>query len=169
LAALYNAALRLTGNDHDAEDLVQETYLHALQHADELRSLAACRVWLFRIMRNRFVSERRAARSRPELVVIEKNIEESRAAADIALQADRAAIARMSRAAIVKALAHLPDDMRTAVMMCDVEGFSYQEIAEIVGCPVGTVRSRIARAREALMHSLAAQARALGITKGHTA
>ncbi len=165
LSALYNAAVRLTGNDHDAEDLVQETYLHAFEHADQLKSLAACKAWLFRIMRNRFISLHRASRARPELVLVEGELEKLPAADEAALQLERAAIARMSRSAIQKALTRLPEEMRTAVTMCDIEGFSYQDISEIVGCPVGTVRSRIARAREQLVRALAAEAGALGIAK----
>jgi RNA polymerase sigma-70 factor, ECF subfamily len=166
LSALYNAARRLTGNDHDAEELVQETYLHAFEHADQLKSLAACKVWLFRIMRNRFISLHRAARARPELVVVEGDLEKLPAADEVALQLERAAIARMSRAAIEKAIARLPEEMRATVTMCDIEGFSYHDISEIVGCPVGTVRSRIARAREQLVRALATEAGALGITRG---
>ena len=166
LSALYNAAVRLTGNGHDAEDLVQETYLHAFQHADQLKSLAACKVWLFRIMRNRFISLHRAAQARPELVLVEGELEKLPAADEAALQLERAAIARLSRAAIQKALARLPEDMRTAVTMCDIEGFSYDDISEIVGCPVGTVRSRIARARGHLARALGVEASALGITGG---
>jgi len=166
VSALYNAAVRLTGNDHDAEDLVQETYLHAFEHADELRSLAACKVWLFRIMRNRFISQYRTARARPELVLVEGELEKLPAADDAALQLERAALARMSRPAIEKALARLPEDMRTPVTMCDIEGFSYHDISEIVGCPIGTVRSRIARARGYLARALAVEAGSLGIAKG---
>lgn len=166
LSALYNAAVRLTGNDHDAEDLVQETYLHAFEHADQLKNLAACKAWLFRIMRNRFISLHRTARARPELVLVEGELEKLPAAEEAALQLERAAIARMSRPAIAKALARLPQEMRTAVTMCDIEGFSYLEIAEIIPCPVGTVRSRIARAREQLVRALAVEAGAVGITLG---
>src|SRR5712692_2720773 len=96
LSALYNAAVRLTGNDRDAEDLVQETYLHAFEHADQLKSLGACRVWLFRIMRNRFVSLHRAAQARPELVLVENEIQNLPAVTDAALQLERAGVARMS-------------------------------------------------------------------------
>ena len=71
----------------------------------------------------------------------------------------------VSLPAITKAIERLPEELRTAVVLCDVEGFSYQEIAEIMDCPVGTVRSRIARAREHLIRALAAEAAALGIGK----
>lgn len=169
LSALYNAAVRLTGNDQDAEDLVQETYLHAFEHADQLKSLAACKVWLFRIMRNRFISLHRTAQARPELVLVEGELDKLPDADEAALQLERAAIARMSRPAIEKALARLPHEMRMAVTLCDIEGFTYREIAEILSCPVGTVRSRIARAREQLVQSLAVEAGALGVTRGRKA
>src|SRR5260370_41101508 len=112
LSALYNAAVRLTGNEHDAEDLVQETYLHAFEHADQLKSLAACKVWLFRIMRNRFISLHRAARARPELVVIEGELEKLHSADEAALRLERAAIPRLSRAANPKAPPRLPEATR---------------------------------------------------------
>ncbi len=165
LSTVYNSALRLTGDEHDAEDLVQDTYTYAFEHAHELRSLAACKTWMFRIMYHRFISMRRAARSRPELKVLEGGLEESMAAVEAALRSERAMTARLSRSAISKAIERLPAELRTAVVMCDVEGFQYQEIAKIMDCPVGTVRSRIARAREHLVRTPAAEATALGIGK----
>lgn len=166
LSALYNAAVRLTGNDQDAEDLVQETYLHAFQHADQLKSLGACKAWLFRIMRNRLISLHRAARSRPELVLVEGGLEDAAAAVEAAAALQGAAGAQLTRAAIAKALARLPEELRMAVTLCDIEGFSYPEIAEIVGCPVGTVRSRIARARQRLVRALGSEVGARGIATG---
>ncbi len=163
VSPLYNAAFRLTGDEQDAEDLVQDTYAYAFQHANDLRSLAASKTWIFRILYHRFISLRRAARARPELKVLEGGLGESSVAVEAAIRLERATIGRLSRPAITKAIERLPEELRTAVVMCDVEGFSYQEIAEIMDCPVGTVRSRIARAREHLMRGLAAEAAALGI------
>ena len=163
LSSLYNAAFRLTRDEHDAEDLVQDTYAYAFEHANELRSLAASKTWLLRILYHRFISLRRTARSRPELKVLEGGLEESPAAVEVALRLERATIGRLSRPEITKTIERLPEELRTAVIMCDVEGFSYQEIAEIMDCPIGTVRSRIARAREQLMRALAAEAATLGI------
>jgi RNA polymerase sigma-70 factor, ECF subfamily len=167
LPALYNAAYRMTGSEHDAEDLAQETYADAFRHADQLRNLAHCKAWLFRILRSRLVSRERARRARPELVVVEGGIEaaETAAAPEVILHVEREALARLARPAIARALARLPEDLRTTVLLCDLEGFAYEEIAEIMECPVGTVRSRIARARARLMQQLASQAAALGITK----
>lgn len=166
LPSLFNAAVRMAGSEHDAEDLVQETYVAAFGHAEQLRDLAHCKAWLFRILRNRFVSRERERRARPELVVVDGGID----AAD-ALQPDavpvveRAMIARLARPAITQALARLPEDLRTALLLCDLDGFTYDEIAEIMACPVGTVRSRIARARARMVKQLGTQAIALGITK----
>src|SRR6266849_33380 len=74
LSALFNAAHRLTGNEADAEDLVQDTYVEAFRHADQLRNLSQCKPWLFRILRNSFVSSERRRRARPELVVLEGGV-----------------------------------------------------------------------------------------------
>lgn len=163
LSSLYNAAFRLTRDEHDAEDLVQDTYAYAFEHANELRSPAAAKTWLLRILYHRFISLRRTARARPELKVLDGGLEESSVAIEVALRLEHATIGRLSRSAITKAIERLPEELRTAVVLCDVEGFSYQEIAEIMDCPVGTVRSRIARAREHLIRALAAEAAALGI------
>src|SRR3989442_1955179 len=165
LSALYNAAYRLTGSEVDAEDLVQDTYVEAFRHADQLRSLAECKPWLFRILRNRFLSAERRRRARPELVLVEGGVEavENPEALARLPQLERASIGRLARPAILQALGRLPEELRTAVLLCDLEGFTYQEIAEIMECPVGTVRSRIARARAHLVRQLAAQAAALGI------
>jgi len=163
LSSLYNAAFRLTRNRDQAEDLVQDTYAYAFAHGDELRSVAAAKSWLMRILYHRFISLHR--RRGPELKVLEGGLDE-RPASEAALSLERATVARLSRPAISAALDRLPDEMRSALLMCVVDGMSYQEIAEIMGCPVGTVRSRIARARGQLMHALAAEAAALGIGRG---
>ncbi len=162
VSSLYNAAFRLTHDEHDAEDLVQDMYAYAFEHAHELRSPAAAKTWLLRILYHRFISLRRHAR--PDLKVLEGGLEEP-AAVEAAMRLERATIARLSRPAIIAAVDKLPEEMRTAVVMCIVEGLSYQEIAEIMDCPVGTVRSRIARARQQLMRALASEAAALGIGK----
>jgi RNA polymerase sigma-70 factor (ECF subfamily) len=167
LSALYNAAHRLAGNEHDAEDLVQETYLEGFRQADQLRDLAQCKPWLFRILRNRFLSAERRRRA-GQLVVVEGGFENAEAAVahERLPQLERALIGRLARPAILQALGRLPEDFRTAVLLCDVDGFSYEEIAEIMQCPVGTVRSRIARARMQLARRLAAHAASLGIGRG---
>ncbi len=168
LSSLYNFAYRLVGNEADAEDLVQETYVEAFRHAGQLRNLAHCRAWLFRILRNRRASGARSRRVRPGLVLVGGGLEaaDESVARETLPQIERAVIARLARPAIVQALATLPEDMQSALLLCDLEGFTYAEIANIMQCPIGTVRSRIARARAHLMRQLAAHAAALGIGKG---
>jgi RNA polymerase sigma-70 factor, ECF subfamily len=162
LSSLYNSAFRLTRDPHDAEDLVQDTYAYAFAHAGELRNPAAAKAWLMRILYHRFISLRRAAR--PALRVVEGGSDEP-LAADPGPSLERSVIARLARPAISAALDKLPDEMRATLLMCVVEGMSYQEIAEVMDSPVGTVRSRIARARGRLMSALAAEAAALGIAR----
>jgi DNA-directed RNA polymerase specialized sigma24 family protein len=112
VSSLYNAAFRLTRNEHEAQDLVQETYAHAFEHASELRSLAATKTWIFRIMYHRFVSLQRAADARPELKLLEGGLEESPAAGEAALRVDRDSIARLSRPAILGSSQNLPQILR---------------------------------------------------------
>jgi len=166
LPAVYNAAFRLTGNEGDAEDLVQATYEDALRHTHQLRALAHCRTWLFQIMRNRFLSSLRKRKSRPDLVAIDGGLQiDGEIVGSDAPTVERQVFERLARPAILRALARLPEEMRACVLLCDLEGFTYEEIAEIVRCPIGTVRSRIARARAQLAADLVEQAAGLGITK----
>src|SRR5712692_6241425 len=109
LSSLYHFAYRLVGNEADAEDLVQETYVEAFRHAGQLRNLARCRGWLFRILRNRRVSRERMRRARPELIILEGGVEAADAsvASETLPQLERAVVARLARPAIVQALATL--------------------------------------------------------------
>jgi RNA polymerase sigma-70 factor (ECF subfamily) len=167
LQVLYNAAFRMTGNEQDAEDLTQDVYAEAFAHADQLRNVAHCKAWLFRILRTCLLTTVRKRRARPELVVVEGGVEaaEATTAAEAVLHVERSVLARLARPAIARALAGIPEELRAAVLLCDLEGFTYEEIAEIMECPIGTVRSRIARARLRLAKQLASQAAALGIVK----
>src|SRR5437870_2464886 len=117
LSSLYNFAYRLVGNETDAEDLVQETYVDAFRHAGQLRNLARCRAWLFRILRNRQISRARMRRARPELIILEGGLEavDASMAGEALPQLERAVVARLTRPAILHALATLPEDMRSAL------------------------------------------------------
>jgi RNA polymerase sigma-70 factor, ECF subfamily len=165
LPALYNMAFRLTRDQHEAEDLVQDTYAQAFEHANELRNLGAIKTWIFRIMYHRFVALRRSSNARPELRVLEGGLEESVGDVEGPPVAGSAGISRLSRPAIANAIGQLPEDLRCAFTMRVIEGFAYREIAEIMDCPVGTVFSRISRARAQLMRTLAAEAASFGIGK----
>jgi RNA polymerase sigma-70 factor (ECF subfamily) len=134
-------ARRLTGNPADADDLVQATFERAFKSWRRLRDPAACRAWLFRIARNLFVDGRRASAVRAQLSLAD--------AAELppAFIVPAETVERLTARELEDALGRLPEEQREALLLCDLWGFRYAEISEIVGSPVGTVRSRIARAR----------------------
>ena len=133
---------RLTGNAADADDLVQATFERAFGSWHQLRQPAACRAWLFRIARNIFADDRRAANAHPQLRLVEAEREVPSA---LIVSAD--ATERLTARDLESALARLPAEQRDTLLLCDLWGFRYEEIADILEAPIGTVRSRIARAR----------------------
>ena len=147
---LYGAALRLTRNAADAEDLVQETYVKAFKSAGKFAPGTNLRAWLFTILHNHFLNDRRKAGADP--VDVDSAVVE-RAAADLANAnptAEEALIQRATDDEVRAALETVPDAFREAVWLRDAEGFSYVEIAEMLEIPVGTVMSRISRGRRLL-------------------
>ncbi|HUI25552.1 MAG TPA: sigma-70 family RNA polymerase sigma factor [Candidatus Kryptonia bacterium] len=161
LTALYNFASALAGAD-EAEDLVQVTCVRALEHFDSYRPGTNVRAWLFTILRNESVSRHRREQRRALLEpgvpvdVIEEVYDD---AADL----ETLLINQRWSAEIKAALLDLPENYRLPVYLKDVEGFGYREIAEVVGCPMGTVMSRLARGRAALRATLTQQARERGL------
>jgi RNA polymerase sigma-70 factor (ECF subfamily) len=149
--AVYNLCLRLLGNPQVAEDTTQDAFISAYRRLDSFRG-GSFRSWLFRIATNASYDELRWRRSRPSVSMDEPAAEGERAfdVADKApLPADRAEQAELRRA-IDQALAQLPQEQRLAIVLCDVEGLDYAEIAEVMRCSLGTVKSRIARGRARL-------------------
>jgi RNA polymerase sigma-70 factor (ECF subfamily) len=146
---LYTVAYRLTGDDHEAQDLVQEVLLRARKGLATYQP-GSMEGWLSRITTNAFLDDVRRRQRRPVEALPEdpERVLAGAPSADEAL--DRAALPEHVQAA----LRALPDDFRAAVVLCDVVGFSYQEISESLGVPVGTVRSRIHRGRSMLKESL---------------
>ncbi|MBV9411697.1 MAG: sigma-70 family RNA polymerase sigma factor [Acidimicrobiia bacterium] len=146
---LYTVAYRLTGNREDAEDLVQEVLLR-VRRGLETYQPGSMEGWLSRIATNAFLDDVRRKKRRPEDLLPEDP--------DWVLPpssgADEALAAEVLPDDIQDALAHLPEDFRSAVVLCDVVGLSYQEIGESLGVPVGTVRSRIHRGRAMLRKAL---------------
>ena len=138
-------ASRLARNAADADDLVQATYERAFRSWPSLQEARACRAWLFRIARNLHVDRKRATRARPELRPVEPG---DRVAAEPSITPET--VERLQAREIETALLQLPPEQREAVLLCDVWGFDYGEIAEVTGAPLGTVRSRIARGRARL-------------------
>jgi len=158
MAQLYNAARRMTVDPQEAEDLVQDTYQRAFQAYRQLKGPAQCRAWLYQIMRNLFIDAYRRKRVMPELVLLEGGREgEGDALATTNISVEEEVLRHLSAEEIRRVLATLPEEMRAELVLCDIEGFTYQEIADIVGCPIGTVRSRIARARRTLLGKLRSQ------------
>jgi RNA polymerase sigma-70 factor (ECF subfamily) len=161
---LHAAARRLCRNAADGDDLLQETYRLAFQHHRELRSLAHCRAWLFRILHRQAVTQHRRQRCGPPLVLIDGGAEDIEEAVPPA-HFDGDLLEHISLQEVRAAIEALPSDLRAAVTLCDIEGFTYAEIADITGCPAGTVRSRIARARAKLMTKLQTHAEECGIRR----
>lgn len=168
LDVLYSTALRLTRSAVDAEDLVQDTLVRAYRFYDRFEAGTNFKAWLLRIQMNAFVNRyRRAAREREvfegamaapvgEGVMSRATM---RALTDPVADAQRQLIARE----INRAFEHLSDEARAMVLLADVEELSYKEIAEVMGCPIGTVMSRLHRARRQLQGSLQEHAAQLGI------
>jgi RNA polymerase sigma-70 factor (ECF subfamily) len=164
LEQLYNTAKRMTGDAQEAEDLVQETYQRAFQAWRQLKDPARCRAWLYQIMRRLFIDAYRRKRATPELIVIEGGSETDDPLLAIPVGSfEEEAIRRLSAEEIRRALSVLPEELRTALLLHSLEGFTYPEIAEILGCPVSTVRTRIARARQKLLLKLHSRARATSL------
>src|SRR4051795_5904146 len=157
LPALYGAALRMTRDPKDAEDLVQEALLRAYRFFDTFEAGTNCKAWLFRILTNVFCNQYRE-REREHVVMTEAessdaNLEQflgGAAQAGDGRDAEGALLGRMVSADVEKALAAVPPDFRMAVILADLEDFSYKEIAEIMDCPAGTVMSRLYRGRKIL-------------------
>lgn len=159
--ALYNLARYLARDPRDAEDLVQETYARALPAWDRLDADSDVRAWLFRILRNAWLSRRRRARLRgPDEPYDTTETDGAASSGERTLlgDADLDRLRGLVAADIEAALLRLPEDARTVVLL-DAEGFTETELAEVLGCAVGTVKSRLSRARAALRVLLADYAR----------
>lgn len=165
IGALYSFALRMTGNPDDAHDLVQETYLKAYRFWDKFEPGTNCKAWLFRIMKNSYINLYRKEVKEPEKVDFDEvkefynNIRSSTVDSN---DLQERLFSSLLDDEVNAALAALPDDFRTVVILCDIEGFTYEEIAEFVECPIGTVRSRLHRGRKMLQRALVDYARAKG-------
>jgi RNA polymerase sigma-70 factor (ECF subfamily) len=175
LDALYGAAYRLTRNPSDAEDLVQDSLLRAYRFWDSFQQDSNCKAWLLRIVTNTFINEyQRKKRSRE---ILDAASAEQEATDGVLVHAEagdkrspeRVLVDRSVSDDVQRALEQLPEDFRTAVILCDMQGLSYKEIAEIMGCPVGTVMSRLFRGRKLLSAALRDFAVAEGYVKPATA
>ena len=159
LDALYGLALRLTGGDEArSEDLVQDAVLKAWRNWASFELGTNCRAWLMTILRNTFITEFRRDRSRPNPVEFDEVAE--RPPGDNLFEADPEGriFERIIDREVIETIQGLPDDFRVPVVLADVEGLAYQEIADLLDIPVGTVKSRLFRARKRLQQELYAYA-----------
>lgn len=168
LDQLYGAALRMTRNPSDAEDVVQETYAKAFSSFEQFKPGTNLKAWLYRILTNTYINTYRKAQRQPQISG-NADVEDwqlARAASHTSgglPSAEREALDKMPDSVVTEALESLSPDFRQAVLLADVEGFSYKEIAEIMGTPIGTVMSRLNRGRTQLRAKLGDHAARLGI------
>lgn len=166
---LYNFALRTAGNENDARDLLQETYLKAYRFWDKYEKGTNIRAWLFRIMKNSYINRYRKETKEPDKVDyddIENFYNSIRADFTDPNDLQEQLYGNLLGDEVTKALQSLPDDFRTVVILCDIEGLTYEEIAEFIECPIGTVRSRLHRGRKLLQEKLQDYARQQGFIRG---
>jgi RNA polymerase sigma-70 factor (ECF subfamily) len=167
LDGLYAAALRLTKNPRDAEDLVQDAVLRAFRFFDKFERGTNIKAWLYKILTNTFINRYRRSTKERNIVEDERDSVQdrllSRDAADAAENPERAYLDRMLSDDVLKALDSVPVDFRLAVILADLQDFSYKEIADILDVPVGTVMSRLFRGRRILQKQLAEYAVASGV------
>jgi len=170
--ALYSAALRMTRNPADAEDLLQETYLRAYRGFGGFQQDTNLKAWLYRILTNTYINQYRAKKRRfdeTELDEAEDLFLYKRLGGLEAVAAGRSAEDELmdwfTDFEVKEAVESLPDQFRMAVLLADVEGFSYKEIAEILDIPIGTVMSRLHRGRKALQKQLYEFAASRGLTE----
>jgi RNA polymerase sigma-70 factor, ECF subfamily len=171
MRALHNTAIRLTQDPHDAADLVQETFLRAYRTFDNFVPGTNCKAWLFTILYSIYVNQYRQAKRRPRtesLDELEQRFHQF-AQAQQGPEFDIAAVEGWGwrwSPEVERALRQLPEDFRAALLLVDVEGFSYEEAASVLGCAVGTIGSRLYRGRMSLFALLRDYASQAGYGKG---
>jgi RNA polymerase sigma-70 factor, ECF subfamily len=171
LSSLYGAALRMTRNPADAEDLVQETYLRAFRGFTTFQEGTNLKAWLYRILTNSFINTYRKKQRQPQTVDGPDDIEDwylydRLGGRNVEASAEQEVLDRLPDDDVKRALESLPENFRVPVLLADVEGFSYKEIADIMDTPIGTVMSRLHRGRKALEKALWETASDRGLVDG---
>jgi RNA polymerase sigma-70 factor, ECF subfamily len=159
LPSLYSAAMRLTRNAADAEDLIQETYLRAFRGFAGFQEGTNLKAWLYRILTNSYINTYRKKQREPQIVEGPDDVDEwylydRLGGRNVEESAETEVLDQIPDQAVKQALESLPERFRLPVLLADVEGFSYKEIAEIMETPIGTVMSRLHRGRKALEKAL---------------
>ena len=167
---LYAAAMRYTRNPEDAQDLVQDTYAKAYTSFHQFEPGTNLKAWLYRVLTTTFINNYRKDQRRPQTSDSELEdwqlAEASSHTSDQGKSTEDVVLENLPDSDIKNALAQIPEEFRMVVYLADVEGFSYKEIAEIVGVPTGTVMSRLHRGRKQLREKLTDYARERGYVKG---
>ena len=166
--ALYNFGLKLTGDPDDASDLLQETYLKAFRFFDKFTRGTNCKAWLFSIMKNTFINSYRKKSKEPGKVdyeEIENYYENIKVSSSDDAHLEKEIFDNLLDDELSEALSGLSEEFRTVIILCDIEGYSYEEIADFIDIPVGTVRSRLHRGRKMLYTKLYKYASGKGYIK----
>lgn len=166
--SMYNFGYRLTFDEDDAKDLVQDTYLKAFRFINSFQRGTNAKAWLFRILKNSFINEFRKKSKQPAKVdynEVEQYYNSDDAGVNITTDLRVETIQHMIGDEISGALNAIPVDFRTVIILSDLEGFTYEEMSKILDIPIGTVRSRLHRARNMLKEKLAGYAKEMGYNK----
>lgn len=165
LSAMYNFAYRLTYDEDEAKDLVQETFMKAYRFIRSFQQGTNAKAWLYRILKNSFINDFRKKSKQPAKVdyqEVENYYNSDDADADYTVDMRVESVRDMMGDEVTIALNALPIDFRTVIILCDLEGFTYEEMAKILDIPIGTVRSRLHRARNLLKEKLSTYAEHMG-------
>ncbi|WP_420387938.1 sigma-70 family RNA polymerase sigma factor [Roseivirga sp.] len=166
--SMYNFAFRLTFDEDDAKDLVQDTYLKAFRFINSFERGTNAKAWLFRILKNSFINEYRKKSKQPNKVdynEVEQYYNSDDVDANITTDLRVETVQHMIGDEISGALNGIPVDFRTVIILSDLEGFTYEEMSKILDIPIGTVRSRLHRARNMMKDKLASYAKEMGYNK----
>ncbi|MFN8430009.1 MAG: sigma-70 family RNA polymerase sigma factor [Spirosomataceae bacterium] len=164
--SMYNFAFRLTNDEDDANDLLQDTYMKAFRFINSFQEGTNAKAWLFRILKNSFINDYRKKSKEPskvdyqEVEAVYNSTEDAEYESTTDLRIE--AVQDMIGDEVAMALNGLPVDFRTVIILCDIEGFTYEEMAKILDIPIGTVRSRLHRARNLLKEKLRSYAKSMG-------
>ncbi|MCS6833151.1 MAG: sigma-70 family RNA polymerase sigma factor [Flammeovirgaceae bacterium] len=163
--SMYNFAYKLTLDEEDAKDLVQDTYLKAYRFISSFQQGTNAKAWLFRILKNSFINDYRKKSRQPAKIdyqEVEQIYNSDEADYEMTIDLRSETIRNKIGDEVSNALNSLPVDFRVVIILCDLEGFTYEEMAKILDIPIGTVRSRLHRARNLLKEKLIHYAKSLG-------